>query len=148
MNSDHCCFNQPPVTLYVNILQQLIRSVIIIDCVFYSINAFELIKNQTKIDKYDITVREKAELDELRKSMHSIGVTIIEHYTIYHFSTFGQQPEFAIFRYTNVGKYFIIDAESSRELVFVYISAVQPLQNQNVVRMAKGQRYPCRSKQL
>ena len=58
--------------------------VIITDSVLYSIGAVELMKFQNKIDEHDITVQEKAELEDLRKSMLSMGVTILEHDDIYH----------------------------------------------------------------
>ena len=63
---------------FITFLQRLIRTVIITDFVLYSIGTLELIKFQNKIDQH-ISVKEKAELDDLRKSMLSMGVTILEH---------------------------------------------------------------------
>ena len=56
-------------------------------------------KFQNKIDQHDITVQEKEELEDLRKSMLSMGVTFIEHDGIYHYSIADQEPELKIFRY-------------------------------------------------
>ena len=115
----------------------MIRPVIITDSVLYSIGALELMKFQNKIDKHDISVKVKAELDNLRKSMLSMGVTILEHDDIYHYSTSDNEPELAMFKYNDEGKYFISDEEFSRELGSVYISAVPALHNENGVRVAK-----------
>ena len=86
---------------FITFLQRLIRTVIITDSVLYSIGALEIIKFQNKIDQHDISVKEKAELNDLRKSMFSIGVTILEHDDIYHYSTSDHEPELAMFRYKN-----------------------------------------------
>ena len=64
---------------FITFLQRLIRTVIITDSVLYSIGALELMKFQNKIDQHDISVKAKAELDDLRKSLLSMGVTILEH---------------------------------------------------------------------
>ena len=72
--------------MFYSFLERLIRTVIITDSVLYTIGAVEVMKFQNKIDKHDITVQENAELEDLRKSMLSIAVTILEHYDIYHYS--------------------------------------------------------------
>ena len=83
---------------FITFQQRLIRTVIITDSVLYSIGALELMKFQNKIDQHDISVKEKAELDDLRISMLSMGVTIHEHDDIYHYSTSDHEPEIAMFR--------------------------------------------------
>ena len=69
--------------------------------------------------------------------MLSMGVTILEHDDIYHYSTSDHQPELAMFRYKNENNYFIRDDEFSRELKSVYISAVPALHDENNVSIAK-----------
>ena len=105
-------------------------------------------KFQNKIDQHDITVKEKAELDNLRKSMLSMGVTILEHDDIYHYSTSDHEPELAMFKYKDEDKYFISDEEYSRELGSDYISAVPALHNENDVRIAKERILERRKKDL
>ena len=133
---------------FITFLQRLIRTVIITDSVLYSIGAFELIKFQNKLDQHDNTVQEKAELDDLRKSMLSMGVIILEHYDIYHYSTSDHEPEFAMFRYKDEDKYFISNEEFSRELGSDYISAVPALHDENDVRIEKGRILERRKKDL
>ena len=60
---------------FYSFLERLISTIIIIDSVLYSIGAVELMKLQ-----------ENAELKNLRKSMLSMGVTMLEHDDIYHYS--------------------------------------------------------------
>ena len=123
---------------FITFLQRLIRTVIITDSVLYSIGALELMKFQNKIDQHDISVKENTELDDLRKSMLSMGVTIVKHDDIYDYSTSDHEPELAMFRYKDEDKYFINDEEFIRELGSVYISAVPALHNENDVRIAKS----------
>ena len=118
-------------------LEQLIRTVIITDSVLYSIGAVELMRFQNTIGQRDITVQDKAEWENLRKSMLSMGVTILEHDDIYHYLTSDHEPGLAVFRYKHEEKYFISDEEFSSELGSVYISAVPALHNENDVRIAK-----------
>ena len=110
---------------FITFRQRLIRTVLITDSVLDSIGALELMKFQNKIDQHDITVKENAELDDLRKSMFSMGVTILEHDDIYHCSTSDHEPELVMFRYKDENKYFISDKVFSRELGSVYISGVR-----------------------
>ena len=65
----------------------------------YFIGALELIKFQNKIEQHVITVQENAELKDLRKSMLSMGVIILVHDEIYHYSIADHQPELIMFRY-------------------------------------------------
>ena len=92
-------FNHYLKLSFYSYLERLIRTVIITDSVLYSIGAVELMKFQNKIDQHDITVQENAELDDLRKSMLSMGVTILEHNDIYHYSIADKEPELKMFRY-------------------------------------------------
>ena len=73
--------------------------VIITGSVLYSIGAVELMKFQNKIDQHDITVKAKAEFEDIRKSMLSMGVTILEHDDIYHYSIADHETERKMFRY-------------------------------------------------
>ena len=52
---------------FITFLQRFIRTVIITDSVLYSIGDLELMKFQNKIDQHNISVKEKAELDDLSK---------------------------------------------------------------------------------
>ena len=133
---------------FITFLQRLIRTVLITDSVLYSIGAIDLIKLQNKIDQHDITVQEKAELNDLRKSMLSMGVTILEHDDIYHFSTSDYEPELAMYRYNNEDNYFISDEEFSCELASIDISAVPALHDENDVRIAKKRMLERRKKDL
>ena len=56
-------------------------------------------KFQNKVDQHDIAIQEKAELEDLRKSMLSMGVTILEHDDIYQYSIADHEPELKMFRY-------------------------------------------------
>ena len=56
-------------------------------------------KFQNKLDQHNITVQEKAELENLRKSMLSMGVIILEHNDIYHYSIADHEPDLKIFKY-------------------------------------------------
>ena len=74
-NKDHCvlrflvpCNHHLQLSFY-SFLERLIRTVIISEPVLYSITAVELMKFQNIIDQHDITVQEKAELENLRKSI-------------------------------------------------------------------------------
>ena len=79
-------------------LERLIRTVIITNCVLYSIGAVELMNFHNKIGQRDITVQGNAELVDLRKSRLSMGVTILEHDNIYHYSIADHEPELKMFR--------------------------------------------------
>ena len=76
----------------------MIRTVIITNCVLYSIGAVELMNFHNKIGQRDITVQGNAELVDLRKSRLSMGVTILEHDDIYHYSIADHEPELKMFR--------------------------------------------------
>ena len=82
-----------------NLLEQLIRTVLITDDVLWSIGAPNLMKFKNKIDQYDISFQEQADLDNLRKAMLDMNITIIENDDI--FFDCNDTPDLTMFRYSN-----------------------------------------------
>ena len=69
--------------LFILSLESFIRDVIIIDSVLNSICAFNLMKFQNKFKDHDLSKEENARLDNLRRRMLSICITIIEHENLF-----------------------------------------------------------------
>ena len=63
------------------------------------IGASNLMKFKTKIDQHDISFHEQADLDNLRKAMLDMNITIIENYDI--FFDCNNTTDLTMFRYSN-----------------------------------------------
>ena len=120
----------------IDFLKRFIRTVFISDSVFYLIGAVELIKFQNKIDQHDINVQEKAELDNLRKSIFSLGVIILENDEIFDHSTSDNELDIAMLRNKDEDKYCINDEEFCCKSGSDYISAVLVLYSEDDVLIA------------
>ena len=82
------------------LLESFIRDVFICDSVLNTICAFDLIKFQNKFKDHDLSQEKNARLDNLRRRMLLMGITIIKHEDL----SFGggistEEPYLAMFRY-------------------------------------------------
>ena len=64
---------------FILLLESLIRDVFITDSVLNTICAFTLMKFQNKFKDHDLSQEENARLDNLKRRMLLISITIIEH---------------------------------------------------------------------
>ena len=71
-------FNHHLRFTFINLLEQLIRTVCITDDVLFSIGAQQLMKFKNKLDQHYIDQQVKEELDELKQWMLLYGINIIE----------------------------------------------------------------------
>ena len=87
---------------FISLLQNFIRDVFITVSVLNSIGALNLIKFQTS-SKITIYLKKKnARLDNLRRRMFLMGITIIEHKDLcFDGAIFKEEPDLAMFRYKN-----------------------------------------------
>ena len=60
-----------------SVLNESIKTVLITDSVLFSIGAVELMRFQNKIEDHDLFQQQQAVLDNLRKEIFSIDVTIL-----------------------------------------------------------------------
>ena len=85
---------------FILLLENFIRDVIITDCVLTNICAFKLIKFKNKFKDHKISQNKNARLDNLRRKMLLMGITIFEHEGLSldgGIST--EEPDLAMFRY-------------------------------------------------
>ena len=85
---------------FILLLESVIRDVFITDSVLNTICAFNLIKFQNKFKDHDLSQEENARLDNLRRRMLLMGITIIENEDLFFgggIST--EEPDLAMFRY-------------------------------------------------
>ena len=64
---------------FIILLESFIRDVFITDSVLTTIWAFNLMKFQNKVKDHDLSQEENSRLDNLRRGMLLMGITIIEH---------------------------------------------------------------------
>ena len=64
---------------FILLLESFIRDVFITDFVLNTICAFNFMKCQNKFKDHDLSQEENARLDNLRRRMLLMGITIIEH---------------------------------------------------------------------
>ena len=85
---------------FILLLDSFIRNVFITDSVFNSICAFNLIKLKNKFKDHNISQEENAKLDNLRRRMLLMGITIIDHEDLFFGGSISKkEPDFAMFRY-------------------------------------------------
>ena len=85
---------------FILLLESFIRDVFIADSVLNTICAFNLMKFQNKFKDHDLSQQENARLDNLRRRMLLMGITIIEHEDlIFGGGISTEEPDLAMFRY-------------------------------------------------
>ena len=83
----------------MNLFEKFIRTILITDDLLWSIGASELVKFKNKMEDHDIQIHEQAELDNLKKAMLDMNITIIENDDI--FFDCNETPDLTIFRFNN-----------------------------------------------
>ena len=84
---------------FIILLERLIRDVFITDSVLNTICAFNLMKFQNKFKDHDLSQEENARLDNLRRRMLLMGITIIEHEDLFFGGSIStEEPDLAMFR--------------------------------------------------
>ena len=90
---------------FILFLQRFIRDVIITDSVLTSISAFNMMKFQNKFQDYDLSHEENAKINNLKRRMILMCMTIIEHeYLFFAGAIFTEEPDLAMFRYKKENK--------------------------------------------
>ena len=85
---------------FIILLESFIRDVFIIDSVLNTICAFNLMKFQNKFKDHDLSQKENARLDNLRRRMLLISITIIEHEDLFVGGGISpEEPDLAMFQY-------------------------------------------------
>ena len=85
---------------FILLLENFIRDVFITNSVLNSMCAFNLMKFQNKFKDHNLSQEENARLDNLRKRMLLMGITIIEHNDLFFSGSIPkEEPDLAIFRY-------------------------------------------------
>ena len=85
---------------FILLLESFIRDVFIIDSVLNNICAFNLMKFQNKFKDHDLSQEENARLDNLRRRMLLLGITIIEQEDLFFCGGIStEEPDLAMFRY-------------------------------------------------
>ena len=90
---------------FILLLESFIRDVFITDSVLNNICAFTLMKFQNKFKDHDLSQEENARLDNLRRRMLLMGITIIEHEDLIFVGGIStEEPDLAMFRYKEEDK--------------------------------------------
>ena len=111
VTKDHWCirFLVPTIEAFGNsfhnFLDTFIRRVLITNCVFSSIGAFELMEFQNKMNQLDFPKQQQTALDILRDYMISKSIIVIEHDDLFIGDViFNKEPNLEMFRYKNVNE--------------------------------------------
>ena len=89
-----------PSQSFILLLQSFIRDDIITDSVFNSICTFNMMKFQNKFQDYDLSQEENAKMDNLRRIMLLISITIIEHEDLFFGGAIStKEPDLKLFQY-------------------------------------------------
>ena len=97
--------NEACSTSFHDFLEKFIRRVLITDSVLSSIDAFELMVYQNRMDQLDFPKQQRTALDILRDLMFFKGITVIEHDDLFFGDAiFANEPDLAMFRYKKEDK--------------------------------------------
>ena len=119
-----------------NFLDRFIRKALIIDFVFSSIGAFELMEFTNKISQINFQQKQTS-YNILKDYMFSEGITILEHDDLVFNASINSKPHLHLFRFKQDDKEFVSDEEVSREPGPNFISPCSQLTFKADIRNAK-----------
>ena len=106
---------------FILLIQRFIRDVFITDSVLNSICVFNLIKFQNKFKDHDLSQEENARLDNLRRRMLLMGITIIKHEDLcFGGAIFKEEPDHAIFRYMKEDEKLLMKMQAPESVFWTF----------------------------